>query len=149
MTKQQFTEDIRQVHREMCNARKNAPAKSAIKGSATQPSIRGMGAILPIRTTEDEDRKAWALALEEINRLPGFIKGEKCYPNPEVFKAVYVRPYWEDTVIRFQIDCLCRSTEEKEHYNNAFKRTFNTAKQAAHYVTHLVEQINFQDRVKR
>lgn len=32
MTKQQFTEDIRQVHREMCNARKNTPAKSAIKG---------------------------------------------------------------------------------------------------------------------
>lgn len=43
MTNSKFTEDIRQVHREMCNARKNAPAKSA---------IRGLRPVEPIRTTE-------------------------------------------------------------------------------------------------
>ena len=145
-----YIRNFRKVHQEKCEMRKNSPAKSAIKGlNATMQAIRGMGPILPIRTTEDEDRKAWALAMEEINHLPGFIKGEKCYPNTEVFKAVYVRPYWEETLIRFQIDCQCRSAEEKEHYNKAFKRTFNTAKEAAQYVTHLAEQINLQDRIKR
>lgn len=43
MTNSKFTEDIRQVHKEMCNARKNAPAKSA---------IRGLRPTEPIRTTE-------------------------------------------------------------------------------------------------
>ena len=144
-----YIRNFRKVHQEKCEMRKNSPAKSAIKGlNPTQPAIRGIRPILPIKTTEDEDRKVWALALEVINRLPGFTKGEKCYPNTEVFKAVYVRPYWEETTIRFQIDCLCRSTEEKEHYKKAFKRTFGTAKEAAHYVTHLAERINYQDRRK-
>lgn len=43
MTDSKFTEEIKKVHSEICTARKNAPAKSA---------IRGLRPVEPIRTTE-------------------------------------------------------------------------------------------------